>query len=223
MSKRPKLRNWYDECKTEKKHNPNYQAHLIEVPFRMLVIAASGGGKNIFLTELIHQMSDTFERIDICCRNRDEPLYDLLAKRCKGMIHFHESKVPDIETFRKEKKQQLIVFDDLILSKQLNVTIGEYFLRARKYDISCVYLAQSFFGLPKFIRQQSQYIVLKKIASVKDLKLIIREISIGLDIDELTKIYKDITNENKLNFFMIDLVNPQYRYRFNFTPLDIQE
>jgi hypothetical protein len=213
--------NFYKYTKKDKTHNPRYNDHLIEVPFRMLVVAASGGGKTNFFCELLHRMSGTFEEIIICTRSRDEPLYDLLRDKLKGSVVFYESKVPELDDFKQDKKQRLICFDDLIISQALQSKIGEYFIRSRKFNISCVYLSQSFFAIPKIIRQQAGYIVLKKIGSVKDLKLMIREFSLGLSMEELVALYKSITGSGTLEFLMIDLVNDKYKYRHNFDPLAI--
>jgi hypothetical protein len=129
--------------------------------------------------------------------------------------------VPNLDDFKQDKKQRLICFDDLIISQALQSKISEYFIRSRKFNISCVYLAQSFYAIPKIIRQQAGYIVIKKIGSVKDLKLMIREFSLGLSIDELVGLYKEITGSGTLEFLMLDLVNDKFKYRHNFDPLEV--
>jgi hypothetical protein len=211
--------NFYKYTKQEATHNPHYDTHLITIPFRLLCIAASGGGKTLFFCELLRQMGGTFEEVIVCTRCRDEPLYVLMAKRLGGLVRFYENEVPDLDEFKKDKKQRIICFDDLILSRSLNARIGEYFIRSRKFNISCVYLSQSYFAIPKIIRQQANYIVLKKIGSLKDLKLIIREFSLDLDLDSLIALYNRITANDVLDFLMIDLQDMDKRYRHNFTPL----
>jgi hypothetical protein len=216
-------RNYYDMVKKTAVHNPKYNDHLLEVPFRMIVVAASGGGKSNFLCELIHATSGTFEEIIICTRCKDEPLYNMLEKKLKGGVRFYESQIPPIDEFKGDKAQRLICFDDLILSRSLQANIGEYFIRSRKYNISCVYLSQSYFAIPKIVRLQAGYIVIKKIPSMKDLKLIVREYSLGLSMDQLMDLYKSIVATGTLEFLMIDTINPKYKYRRNFTPLEIEE
>ena len=213
------VQNYYKMTKKQSTHNPNYNNHLIEVPFRMAIIASSGGGKTMFLCELIHRMSGTFEEIVICLRSKHEPLYEMLEVKGKGLIEFHENTVPDIDEF-KTGEQRLIVFDDLILDKKLLTRIGEYYIRSRKYNVSCAFLSQSFYAIPKMIRQQCNYLVLKKLGSDKDIKMIIREFSLNMPIDRLMEMYKACTKE-KTNFLMIDLQNDTYKYRFNFTPIKI--
>jgi hypothetical protein len=162
-------------------------------------------------------MTNTFEEIIVCVRSKHEPLYELLEQKTQGMVKFYENTIPELDEF-KDKKQRFIVFDDLILSKTLQGKIGEYYIRARKYNMSCAYLSQSFYAIPKIIRQQANYIVLKKLGSQKDIKMIIREYSLGMDLDELMSLYKDCT-KNKLDFVMIDMQNDDYKYRRSFQPI----
>jgi hypothetical protein len=64
------------------------------VPFRGLVIAPSGSGKGIYLTNLITLFckgTGTFDHIYIFCKSRDEPLYKYLADKSKGLIEVHEN------------------------------------------------------------------------------------------------------------------------------------
>lgn len=218
-----KITNYYKYAKSEPGHNPYYNDHHIEVPFRMIVIAATGGGKTNFFLELVHRMSDTFEEIIVCTRDRDEPLYNLLKKRLKAGVVFYESKVPDLDDFKNDKKQRLICFDDLILDKSLQSRIGEYFVRGRKQNFSCVYLSQSYFAIPTMIRHQAGYIVLKKMSGARNWRMMMSEFAIGLNIDELQQLYRKIVGRNTLEFLMIDMINPDYKYRHNFTPLDITE
>ena len=45
--------------------NPNYHLHNFDVPFRALVIAPNGSGKNIFLINLITLFLETKELLKI--------------------------------------------------------------------------------------------------------------------------------------------------------------
>jgi len=210
--------NYYKYTKKSKVHNPHYKTHLIEIPARILCIGASGAGKTMWLLDFIHQMNDTFEEIIICLRSKHEPLYELLEEKCQGGIKFFENTIPQLDDFKKEPAQRLIVFDDLVISKNLQNTIADYYIRGRKFQFTCVYISQSFYAIPKLIRQQASMLILKKIGSDKDLKMIIREYSLGLDLDELFKLYKQCT-QTKTDFLMLDLNNDEYKYRFNYTPM----
>lgn len=226
MPKKPKplteMTNYYKFTKQEKVYNPGYKSHLIDLPFRMLVIGSSSGGKGIFLCELLDRMSGTFEEIMICLRSRHEPLYDMLDEKSGHSIQFFESKIPNLDDYKKGT-QRLIIFDDLILDKKLQPAISEYFMRARKNDVSCVYIGQKFFNIPLFIRQQSQYIVLKKTGSDRDTKRILEEYGASDKniISTLLKLHKCATKD-ELGFIMIDKKNSNYEYRYCFEPINVE-
>ena len=111
--------------KGEKKINPNYNVHNIDIPFRMLIAAPSGSGKTNALMNLIMHMDKTFHEIIICVKSSDEPLYNMLINKLKNITVFEGGEVPSITEYSKvddktkrlkrvDKKQRLIVFDDLI-------------------------------------------------------------------------------------------------------------
>ena len=64
----------------------------------------------------------------------------------------------------KKKRKTLIVFDDMIAvmlsNKKLNSIVTELFIRARKLNISLVFIVRSYFAAPKNIRiSPTQYFV----------------------------------------------------------------
>lgn len=217
-----KISNFYslipDELKKEY-HNPNYKNHLIKIPFRMLIVGGSGSGKTNTVMEIIHRMSNTFEKIVICCKSKAEPLYEFLEMKIpKGSLEIYEGieNVPPVSKYINVG-QMLIIFDDLVLDKNQS-EIEEYYIRGRKVggSISSIYLSQSYFKTPKSIRTQSNYIILKKLSSKRDLMLILSEYSIGKDVNEITVIYKDATKD-PLYFLLIDVDAPdEYKFRKGF-------
>jgi hypothetical protein len=104
----------------------------------------------------------------------------------------------------------LVVFDDLVMARELQDSISEYFLRGRKKNISTIYISQSYYSIPKFVRSQCGIIILKKISSTRDLAMILRDTSLNVDADELFKIYQYATSEPE-SFLLIDLSAPPER------------
>ena len=191
--------NFYNNIKQTKVHNPNYDVHKMELPFRMLICTASGGGKTNFLMNLIYEMNNTFHKIIIVTKE-EEALYTHMADKLKGVSIHYEGKVPEFEKMPKGENG-LVVFDDMVLTK--NNKIGEMFIRGRKLGYSSIYISQSFFGTPKLIRQNVNYVALGRGMIKRDLRLVLSEFSVNLSLDELENIYNEITKE-PMQFIMID-------------------
>lgn len=215
--------NYYDIMPKELKktyHNPNIKKHGIEIPFRMSIIGGSGSGKTQAVLELIHRMKNTFELIVICCKSKHEPLYEFLEMKVnnpKALIFFEISdkeSVPSVDTWAKQG-QMLIIFDDLVIEKNQSL-ISEYYIRGRKIGggISMAYLSQSYFKIPKIIRIQCNYFIIKKLSSIRDLKLILSEFSLlGTDktaLNLLTDMYEYSTLK-KGDFLLIDIDQGKFR------------
>lgn len=203
--------NYYRLCKPPKVHNPNYGiSHNINAPFRIAICGSSGSGKTNLLLDLLHRFSTpkgTFLGLKIYLRSRHEPLYDYLAQKVPETEFIEVSNENDIKPVDELDDKTLVVFDDLILSDPKTMKkIGEYFIRGRKKGASLIFISQNYFGIPKIIRQQLSYLILKKINSSKDLSLILNEFPLGMDIKELKSIYSTC-NKGIESSLMIDLMN----------------
>lgn len=174
--------------------NPNIDLHDIKIPFRMCVVAPSGTGKTNFLLNLLKVFSareGTFADIAIITRNKDEPLYNYLEGEF-DQIQIKEgmSNTPRLDDMDK-KYNHLVVWDDLVLSKNLNA-VEEYYMRARKKNCSVIFLSQSYYDIPKFIRKNSSYLVLLDLGgSKREQTAIMNEWSSDLDKDQLRAVYND--------------------------------
>lgn len=223
-SKKPtgELINWYEHMPKKfikKYHNPHYDVHHITIPFRMCIIGRSGAGKTQTLMNLIKTMSGTFEKIYIITKNSDEPIYNWVKDKFKDTkeIEVREGveNLPEIDKLDKDV-QSLIVMDDLV-GERNQKPMEQYFIRARKKNASMVYISQSYYAIPKMIRNNMTYLIIKQVSSMKNLVMISREFSLGLDKKQLTEVYNHATTEIP-SFLMIDLEGePKYRFRKNFT------
>ena len=205
------LKDWYAEKGVQKyltkQNNPHFDKHFIKIPFRMLICGNSGSGKTSTLMNLIYNMPDTFEEIIICCKSKSEPLYEYLEDKFKKdrsvkIMEFGKDGLPDIDKMDKET-QRLLVFDDLVNEKDQK-QICEAFIRARKKNCSLCYLSQSYYAVPKMIRNNLTYIIIKQLSSLKNLTMIMREYALGVDNKKLKEMYDDST-ANKMGFLMLDL------------------
>jgi len=219
------MQNFYEKKEVKKyvvkTENPNYDMHHFDTPFRSLVVAPSGSGKSNFITNLISLFckgkEGTFDNIYIFCKSRDEPLYQFLGDKSKGLIEVHETleKLPALNDL-KTSEQTLIIFDDFITDIKKFPIISEYFIRGRKKSASIMFLSQSYFNTPKIIRQNINYCVILKLGGTRDVNAILRECSIGLTKEELLYMYQQATKQ-KFDVFIINLdKSSNERYRHNF-------
>jgi len=213
------MKSWYkilpDSFKP-KYENPCFDAHKMNVPFRACVIGGSGSGKTTLVMEMIHRMKDTFGLIVLCVKNADEPLYNFLKSKLDPEdLHIYENgDVPPLDKYAKMDFQILMIFDDLVNEKDQRPMI-EWYIRGRKLakGVSMVYLSQSFYGMPKTIRIQCNYLMLKKLSSTRDLTAILKDFSLGLAKEELLTLYEYATQE-KTDFLFVDIdAEPQERFR----------
>ena len=121
------------------------------------------------------------DKIYLYAKDLSEPKYEYLMKKREdaGIKHLNNpnaftecsntmddvyENINDYNLIRKRKK--LIVFDDMIAdiigNKTFQVIIKELFLRCRKLNISLVFIAQSYFCVPKDVRlNTTNYFIMK--------------------------------------------------------------
>jgi hypothetical protein len=215
--------NWYEKIPKEmldEADNPNFHIHRLKIPFRMCVVAPSGSGKTNFLVNLIHLFSQgrkgTFADITIITRNKDEPLYSYLTTKC-DQIQVKEGlhNVPQLDKMDK-RANHLVCFDDLVLAKDQSA-IENYYIRARKLNCSVIYLSQSYFRIPKVIRNNCSYMVILKLSGNREVNMILSEFGLGVSREQLISMYEYATRE-KFSPLLIDLeqeATNRFRKGFN--------
>jgi len=218
-----KIVNMYEKIPKEfldKVDNPNYHLHNLKIPFRMCVVAPSGSGKTNYLVNLIRIFSSgdkgTFQTITIITKNKDEPLYKWITSKCDQIVIKEGlSNTPPLDKFDKDVNH-LVVWDDLVLSKDLTM-VENYYIRARKLNVSVVFISQSYFKIPKIIRNNCSYMVLLKLSGNREVNVILSEFGLGITKDELLAVYKYATTE-KMSPLIIDMeADPTNRFRKGFT------
>jgi ABC-type dipeptide/oligopeptide/nickel transport system ATPase component len=203
----------------DKVDNPNFNLHKLKIPMRMCIVAPSGSGKTNFLCNLISVFSSgkgTFQSITIITRNKDEPLYRWITSKCESIIIKEGvENTPPLDKFDKDFNH-LVCFDDLVLAKDLS-KVENYYIRARKLGVSCIFLSQSFFKIPKIIRNNCSYMVLLKLSGNREVNVILSEFGLGVTKDQLLEIYKFATKE-KMSPLLIDMeAESQNRFRKGLT------
>lgn len=223
------ITNFYDVLPDQfrsKIKNPNKYLHGLDLPFRMLVCAPSGSGKTNFVLNLLALFSageGTFSEIRILTKNANEKLYDYLKSKSKDIIikeGLGGSNLPKLDdiTVEDREDQKIIIFDDLVLEKNLS-GVENYFIRARKFGYSVVFISQSYFRVPKTIRLNVSYLAILRVGSKRDLTMILSEVGIGVTKEQLIAMYDFATSE-PMNVFLIHVEKQaSQKYYKNFTGL----
>ena len=130
----------------------------------------SESGKTNLLLNLIENQPNN-DKIYLYVKNPYESKYKYLINKTKGVgvNHFNNPKAfieysndmhdvyKNINDYNPDKENKtLIVFDDMTAdmdhNKKLNPIVTELFIRGRKLNISLVFIAQSYFKVPKDVR-----------------------------------------------------------------------
>jgi hypothetical protein len=178
----------------------------------------SGSGKTNFLLNLIHLFSKgagTFSSCYIITANADEPLYKWLQSVSDRIIIKEGiNNTPKLDDFDKDQNH-LVVWDDLVLSKDLSM-VEKMYIRCRKLNVSVIFISQSYFKIPKIIRNNCSYLVLLKLSGQREVNIILSEVSLGVTKDQLLKIYQYATQE-KMQPLLIDIAaESDQRFRKGF-------
>ena len=224
MNKNPDVINFYelDEMKPFliKADNPNYDYHHLTIPMMAVLIGPTGSGKTNAVCSIIKAFSDksknrkkrgTFASIQYFTQNSNEPLLNYLKSKSNQISIFEgleKLKIDDLDN----EQNHLIVFDDMV-TKPNQLPMLEAFSRARKQGCSLIYISQSMFATPIFIRKNCHYLWILKLSGKREIDLVMREYSLGLSADVLRRIYEYATNE-KFCYLMIDNTTPDMTRRF---------
>ena len=176
-------------------------------PFRMLIIGPSGSSKTNTLLHLINKLRP-IDKIYLYAKDLHKPKYEYLINKREqvgiknlndphAFIEYSDDMndvLDDINNYNKSRdKKVLIVFDDMIADIEYNKNfkriIKELFYRARKINVSIVFITQSYFRTLKDARLNSTHYILMKIDNKKELKRIAEEKSGNLEYKDFLEMY----------------------------------
>ena len=196
--------NFYESIDKKKLKKFPKNEHF-ELPVRMVVASPSGSGKSNTVLYIIALLSKCFTKIVICTKT-NETLYDHLKDTIDSVQVIEEGMVPSMTEYDTETSK-LVIFDDLVMEpKKTQAQISQYFIRGRKLGWSMVYISQSYFGIPKTIRINSQYVILGRNLTQRDLGIICRDFPSDMAVKTFIDLYKRVTNE-KMATMMMDIIN----------------
>ena len=174
---------------SETEHNLKW-SYIPDHPYRILIIGGYGSGKTNALLNLINNQPG-IDKIYSYAKDPYEVKYQyLINKREKADLnHYDDPKAfiqysndmqdvyKNIEEYNVgEKRKVSIVFDDMIADMinniKLNPIVTEIFIRARKLNISIVFVTQSYFKVSKEVRLNTTHFFIMKIPNKRELEQI---------------------------------------------------
>ena len=211
--------NWDNIIETEKQQYKNGSLFFHSFPSRCLIIGPSSSGKTNDLLSIIH--NSVFHKIFIYSKTLDEDKYQYLINIQKSkeklltrqgvhesLVHY-STDIKDVMPLENLDKnfQHAYIFDDICMEekKQQEKYIGSMWIRCRKYNASVFYLSQSYFKIPKAIRDNANFVVLKKLTDNRELHIIHRIYCPEIGKEEFLKKYHEaVSTFGNHGSFVID-------------------
>lgn len=211
--------NWSDKIGKKYKTNKfgiNKKLHIQNL-FRGIILSPSYGGKTNLVFEIIASSPNIYGHLHIIARNPDQELYNYLKDKLKGSITIYDpNNPPSVDDIEKMTVPQLVIIDDYSNDKNLQKNIfSHYFTRGRHKNLSTLFLSHSYFATDKMIRLNSEYVMILKANSKRDLQMLLKDFNIpNVDEKKLIEAYNYATKD-KGQMLLVDCVNQQLRKNFN--------
>ena len=172
--------------------------------FRMLICGPSNSGKTNTLLHMLYELLE-YDKIYLFSKNLHQNKYQALLQYFAEevnpdptvgyeVIEAHGDEIIPLEE-RPVDTQKIVVFDDLVCESNQNSIIN-YFINGRHRNCCVIYLTQTFYKVPKNIRDNCSHFCIFRFLP-KENKRIADEI--GVDHDAL-----DRATNKKYSFFYYD-------------------
>jgi len=131
--------------------------------FRMLICGPSNSGKTNILLHMLYKLL-VFDKIYLFSKNLHQNKYQVLlkdfAKRINPKVGYEAIEASGDEIIPLEElpvdNQKIVVFDDLVYESNQNSIIN-YFINGRHRNCCVIYLTQTFYKVPKNIRDNCSH------------------------------------------------------------------
>jgi len=212
------------------------------IPFRISIIGASHSGKSVLVSSLLTSpdlYTDSFKKGNILVFSptsvsTDGVALDSTYEQCEipiQNIHHPEQagavldRLFEIKRAEKKKKGKvipcLVIFDDCVHDKALlrkTKQIEQIFTSGRHFGISCCFVSQYYFGIPKSIRQQATFICIFRNSGRRDFETFY-ELYNPSNVDSKTfqRTIQDRLASEDFSFISVNMrVSPSKRFRLKF-------
>lgn len=213
------ITNWGDRIPKEYKTNKFGINKKLDIQnlFRGIILAPSFAGKTNLVFHIVANSPNVYAHLHIIARNPDQELYNYLRDKLGANCTIYDShSPPSVDSIKKLSDPQLVIIDDYSNDKKLQKDLfSHFFTRGRHKNLSTLFLSHSYFATDKMIRLNSEYIMILKANSKRDLQMLLKDFNIpGVDEKKLFEAYNEATN-HKGQFLMIDSIKGELRKNFD--------
>lgn len=186
-----KMINFDEEIAKDHKH------HYLFPDCHYMLVGGTGCGKTNLICNMLLQSWLKTDKIILYTINADQDKYELLD----GFFNSIEDS-EDVFVIKSPEDicpvedldcdtDKVIIFDDIKLDKKNMDRIKEYFSLSRHKKANCIYLCQSYFDVPKYIRRNTKCFVLFEGLDHRDIQTIASDHS-TIPKADFCSIYKSI-------------------------------
>lgn len=216
----------FDKLIYKKKENALKNKHSLcptwdNKTFRCLFVGPSGCGKTNTLLNLLLRLMN-YQEIHILTKMIDEPAYEFLQETLEPVekkvghqiVHMYDNHedMPEVADL-DPSICRVVVFDDQVSEKDQS-KIVDYFTLGRKTNCGIFYLSQSYYKVPKIIREQCNYYAIFSLPSDNEVSRIHHEIANDIPKDKFKRIMQECT-KNPGDCIFIDKKTGEHPYRKN--------
>ena len=179
----------------EQKENKKSKHHFLLPDCHYMIMGQTGVGKTNLLLNLLLQYMN-YDHCKIYTITPEQDKYQLLHEYSElfdeNMDSIFEISPPEDVTPVEElddESNKVIIFDDIKLDNKNMNNIKEYFSLSRNKNCNCIYLTQSYYDVPKYIRRNTKCFILFGGLDNKDIRHISDDLSKDIGREEFGRIY----------------------------------
>ena len=206
--------NYDSDEKTDKNFKQLF-SFMPKETFQMLICGKTGSGKTNLLYHMLIKPLLYFDEIYLYARNLHQDKYKKLIQKMSELsskvgyeiLHVSNDEITPVTEMDYEDNQKTVIFDDYVCDKNQKKII-DYFAQGRQKNCSVIYLSQSYYKTPIFIRINCSHYCLYHFPSSNNINMISRDLGVDKEL------YK-LATKKRYSFLYID--NPKKLITTTFT------
>ena len=196
---------------TYKTNHPLLPKHI----FRMCLIGVSNSGKTNLLINMLDNLVD-YDCLYIISETSDgiNEYFQKLAEKSNGAINFFSNANDFNLEMLDPKKTNVIIFDDICHNTKAQEMIASCFSLGRHHSASIIYLSQSYFKLPVFVRNNTNQFLLFRLGQDSELGKIHQRLGTEVSLQRFKQMYEIAVKRQKYGFMYINLLADDLQHPF---------